>query len=54
MFKDKPKDSKKPVYYYVKVLGAGKNKPEQMQLIPATGETPMEDVYGQLQKSGGI
>ena len=40
-----------PKYYYTKVLAAGKNKPESMQLNPANGETNMNDLYKTI---GGV
>ena len=54
LFKDKMKTSETPVYYYTKVLSAGKNKPEEMQIMPINADTNMDNIYDQIQKSGGI
>jgi len=50
--KDKEKGT--PTCYYCKVLGAGKNNPENIQLIPAKGDTNMDDVYNKIKTLGGI
>jgi len=48
------KEKEKPKYYYCKVLGAGKNQPENIQLIPAEGDDNMDDVYDKIKTLGGI
>jgi hypothetical protein len=44
MFKNKPTTTKTPIYYYTKVLAAGKIIPEEMQLYQANGNTNMNDI----------
>ena len=53
MFGDKDKKGI-PTYYYTKVLGGGKNKPENMQIYPAQGDTNMDDIYNNIKSLGGI
>ena len=54
MFRCKPKTNEAPVYYYTKVLGAGKNKPENMKLEPIKGNTNLNDIYNKIKTLGGV